>query len=144
SAAAVAVDSALDRAEVEGAPREVRADDSTEPLSEDERADALYRAFLGAMHQFAWSPAESRWIIIHDAHGLSSELQRQLKLAPLQTQEERDLLIRMLLDVASVDGPVDEAEQEFLLDFVDRSQLDGARPGERGHVAQHDLRRASH
>jgi|GEM_PF-6030958 len=136
SAAAVAVDSALDRAEGSAAPKLIL------PLSPDEREDAIYRAFERVMHLFAWDPRAEEWVIVHEAQGLSAELQRQLKLAPLESHEDRQLMVRMLLDVATVDGKLNEPEREVLLDFVDRSQATGTRPGERGRVSQNDLRMA--
>src|SRR5690554_5473880 len=134
SAAAVAVDSALDRAEGSNAPK------LSLPLSPDEREDAIYRAFERVMHLFAWDPRAEEWVIVHETQGLNAELQRQLKLAPLESHEDRQLMVRMLLDVATVDGKLNEPEREVLLDFVDRSQATGTRPGERGRVSQNDLR----
>lgn len=138
SAAVVGVDSAIDKAE--------EPDDKTPaaPLTEDEREDAIYRAFQRVMHLFAWDPKAEEWVVIHDAQGISAELQRQLKLAPLESNEDRHLMVRMLLDVATVDGELNESEEEVLLDFVDRSQATGNRPGERGRVSQNDLRLAGH
>jgi uncharacterized tellurite resistance protein B-like protein len=142
SAAAVAVDSRIDQAESQTEAEAGAAGPADAALNDDEYDDALYRAFQRVMHLFAWNPGQEKWIIIHDAQGLSSELQRQLKLAPLESQEDRELLIRMLLDVAGVDGPIDGAEEEVLLDFVDRAEVTGTRPGARGRVSQNDLRRA--
>lgn len=145
SAATTAIDSALDEEEGAapkndgGTPSVTSVDD----LSADQREDVLYRAFERVMFHFAWDPANEEWVITHEARGLGSELQRQLKLAPLDSPEDRELVTRMMLDVATSDGEVSEEEQEVLLDFVDRDQIGGVRPGERGRVSQNDLRRAS-
>ncbi len=146
TAAATGVDSAIDRAE--GAPKPQKDGGAPvvnrlDELSEEERDDALYRAFERVMHLFAWDPAAEKWVIVHEARGLGSELQRQLKLAPLESPEDRELLTRMLLDVATADAKVDAAEREVLLDFVNREEITAARPGSRGLVSQNDLRRAS-
>jgi tellurite resistance protein len=143
SAASTAVDSALDDAEKDGGAEPRRVPPSLQAMSEEERQDALYRAFEQVMYLFAWDPATEEWSIVHEARGLGSELQRQLKLAPLGSPEDRELLTRMLLDVATVDKEISAAEEEMLLDFVDRDTIARGRPGERGHVSQDDLRRAS-
>src|SRR5690554_3463921 len=137
SAAAVAVDSAIDRAEGDN-PAKPAA-----PLSEEALDDALYRSFSRVMDLLVWVHRAQEWVIIDDAQGLRAELQRQLKLAPLESYEDRHLMVRMLLDVATVDGKLNEPEQEALLDFVDKSQATGNRPGERGRVSQNDLRMAA-
>jgi tellurite resistance protein len=145
SAATTAVDSALDKAadEDQRANDGPRAVQSIDELDEEARQEAVYRAFERVMHRFAWDPSAEDWVIVHEARGLGSELQRQLKLAPLTSPDDRELLTRMLLDIATADKEVSRAEKEVLLDFVDRDQISGARPGERGHVTPHDLRRAS-
>lgn len=142
SAATTAVDAAIDDAEKDDAAPE-RMPTSVQALNEEELHDALYRAFEQVMYLFAWDPSSESWTIVHEARGLGSELQRQLKLAPLDSPEDRELLTRMLLDVASADKDVDRAEEEMLLDFVDRDKIARGRPGERGRVSQDDLRRAS-
>ncbi|QDG50896.1 hypothetical protein FIV42_09170 [Persicimonas caeni] len=145
SAATTAIDSALDEEEGEapkndgGAPTVTSVDE----LSAEQREDVLYRAFERIMFHFAWDPANEEWVIVHEARGLGSELQRQLKLAPLESPEDRELVTRMMLDVATADDELSEAEEEVLLDFIDRDQIQNARPGERGRVSQNDLRRAS-
>lgn len=142
NAAATAMDAAVDQAEREmdtSAPKP----NATEEVTEEDLKDALYRAFERVMHLFAWDPSDKEWVIVHEARGLGSELQRQLKLAPLESPEDRELLTRMLLDVATADHEVNRAEEEVLLDFIDRERITAARPGERGRVAQNDLRRAS-
>src|SRR5690554_2605567 len=68
SAAAVAVDSAIDRAEGDDKP------EPSAPLSAEELDDAIYRAFSRVMHLFAWDPKAQEWVIIHEAQGLSAEL----------------------------------------------------------------------
>lgn len=138
-AATVAVDSAVDEA---SEPLDDQAAAADAPLNKDERADAVYRAFQRVMHLFAWNSDEERWVIIHQAHGLSADLQRQLKLAPIETSGDQDLLVRMLLDVASADDDIDSAEYEILLDFIDPASIPNARPGQRGYVSQNDLREA--
>jgi uncharacterized tellurite resistance protein B-like protein len=143
SAATTAVDSAIDNADKNEDATPERLPTSLQALNDDEREDGLYRAFEQVMYLFAWDPADEAWSIVHEARGLGSELQRQLKLAPLGSPEDRELLTRMLLDVATVDKDLDKAEEEMLLDFVDLDKIARARPGERGHVSQDDLRRAS-
>lgn len=140
-----AIDSALDEAE-EGGERNDGGrpvPTSIDELSQEEREDALYRAFERVMFNFAWDPANEEWVIVHEARGLGSELQRQLKLAPLESPEDRELLTRMLLDVATADDELSREEEEVLLDFVDRDKITAGRPGARGRVSQNDLRRAS-
>ncbi|MFW5967178.1 MAG: hypothetical protein ACOCV2_06650 [Persicimonas sp.] len=138
-----AVDSKLDEAAEEDQPDEEPTVGSLDELSEEEREDLLYRAFEQVMHRFAWDPSDDEWVVVHEARGLGSELQRQLKLAPLESKKDRDVLTYMLLDIASADDEVDRAEQEFLLDFVDREKLLEGRNIHRARVSQSELRETS-
>ena len=145
-AATTAVDSALDdadKAEASEAERAAKMVSDVSELSDDERQDALYRAFMYVMHRFAWDPANDEWVVVHDARGLGSELQRQLKLAPVESKSDRDILERMLVEVATADDELDRAEEELLLGFVDRSKITQGAHITRWRVSQNDLRQTT-
>ncbi|MFW6057342.1 MAG: hypothetical protein ACOC9W_00660 [Persicimonas sp.] len=118
-----AIDSKLDEAKEDAEASDKPQKQSLEELTDEEREDALFRAFEQVMHRFAWDPTTDQWVIVHEARGLGSELQRQLKLAPLETKADREVLTQMALEVASADGKIDRTEQEVLLDFVDRDKV---------------------
>lgn len=143
-AAAVAVDARIDQAETRRAQQEASAAAYLEAgdLPLEKYGDAVNFAFQRVMHLFAWDAKNQRWLLTHEAQGVSAELQRQLKLAPIESAEMRELLVRMLLDVASADGSVHSAEREVLLDFVDREEIATNRSAERGFVSQADLQSA--
>lgn len=138
-----AIDSKLDEAKEDAEASDKPKKQSLEELTDEEREDALFRAFEQVMHRFAWDPTTDQWVIVHEARGLGSELQRQLKLAPLETKADREVLTQMALEVASADGEIDREEQEVLLDFVDRDKVVQGPSTARARVTQNDLRRTT-
>ena len=136
-AATTAVDSSLDQAD--------KPDDEEPagPVTDEQRRDALFRAFQSVMHRFAWDSQNDRWVAIHEVRGLGNELQRQLKLAPLESGRDREVLERMMLDVATADGDVTTEEREVLLDFIDREELRKGRTAVLQKLSQSDLRQTT-
>lgn len=136
-AATTAVDSSLDKSAKgdENAP--------TGDITDEDRRDALFQAFQSVMHRFAWDSQNDRWVAIHEVRGLGNELQRQLKLAPIETKRDRTVLERMMLDVATADDEVNEAEREILLGFIDREKLRDGRSSVLQKLTQADLRQTS-
>ena len=141
-AATTAVDSSLDKAsssdEDESAANTVDGE-----VTDEDRRDALFRAFQTVMHRFAWDSQNDRWVAIHEVRGLGNELQRQLKLAPLESNRDRKVLERMMLDVATADEDLNEAEREMLLGFIDREKLRDGRSSVLQKLTQADLRQTS-
>lgn len=145
-AATTAVDSAVDEAEGRPAHEKLseQAPKASDELDADTLEDVLYRGFERVMHLFAWDPSSEEWVVVHDARGLGSELQRQLKLAPVASTTDRDILEHMLIETATVDGELDRVEEEVLLEFVDRSKLTrGQAAAGRVRVNQNDLRQTT-
>ncbi|MGM0558605.1 MAG: hypothetical protein ACQEVA_19625 [Myxococcota bacterium] len=136
-AATTAVDSSLDKS--------VKADDDapTGEVTDEDRRDALFRAFQSVMHRFAWDSQNDRWVAIHEVRGLGNELQRQLKLAPVESKRDRKVLERMMLDVATADDELNEAEREILLGFIDREKLRDGRSSVLQKLTQADLRQTN-
>lgn len=137
AAATAAVESSLDRA----AP--AQRGDGEGVAADDARRDALFRAFQSVMHRFAWDGSREQWVAIHEVRGLGNELQRQLKLAPVESGRDRDVLERMMLDVATVDEEVSGDEADVLLGFIDRDALNQRLGSAARRLSQADLRQTS-
>jgi uncharacterized tellurite resistance protein B-like protein len=138
-AATTAVDSSLDKSVKSDGEEQAPTGDVTD----EDRRDALFRAFQSVMHRFAWDSQNDRWVAIHEVRGLGNELQRQLKLAPLESKRDLKVLERMMLDVATADDDLNEAEREMLLGFIDRDKLRDGRSSVLQKLTQADLRQTS-
>jgi hypothetical protein len=90
-------------------------------LTVDQQKVGLVAAFASVMHAFAWDPAGRRWLHATAAPDLLGALERQLHFHPPRTAFDKTLVARMLVEVATVDGPLGEEELGYLQDVLDPS-----------------------
>ncbi len=88
-------------------------------LSSKEKQQAAVEAFKTVVSQFAWDEPNGRWISLQAAKELMSPFQQQLAEGPVEHPYDKSVLARMLVEVASADGSLAEAERSFLMDFLD-------------------------
>ena len=90
-----------------------------EPLGDDEMCKAIVMAFQRVASAFLWDPAGGRWISTELTPELSTDFDRQLRLASPKELGERAVLARILAAVANADGKIAPEEREFLEEFID-------------------------
>jgi uncharacterized tellurite resistance protein B-like protein len=85
----------------------------------------MLRAFWGVATAFAFDPSANRIVSIKAFDAYATALSKMLAAAPFATPEARDLLARVLADVAAADGRVDDAERAFLGAVLGRAAEEG-------------------
>ncbi|MBL4846481.1 MAG: TerB family tellurite resistance protein [Planctomycetes bacterium] len=95
-------------------------------FSESERKAGIVVAFRSVADRFVWDPSRERWVSTEGAGELLSDFDRLLRLAPIQSEGDRRIAARMLVEVARADGHVTQTEWAFLASFVpgDLSSVD--------------------
>jgi tellurite resistance protein len=92
-------------------------DESTRYSSADQEA-AVVRAFESVRSQFAWDAREERWILGSAAQDTLSGFSAQLASHPVTERYDLGVMARLLTEIASADGEVDDDERSFLIDFL--------------------------
>ncbi|RMG06511.1 MAG: hypothetical protein D6731_25685 [Planctomycetota bacterium] len=88
--------------------------DGQSPYTDEERRAAALEAFQGVVRRFAWDERGQRWIAREGADALLTDFERQLEVAPVTQPRDRELLARMLTEVARADGRLTPKEWELL------------------------------
>ena len=101
-----------------GESQEVEATETQEALTEDEREQAVLRAFNAVSNRFVWDASQEHWLSARVAVGVVPEFTRQLAEFPLETRFDRVILARMLVEIAAADGTLAAEEQAFLNGFL--------------------------
>ena len=90
--------------------------------TDEEMQVAAVEAFRGVQSQFAWDTKGNRWISKRALQDALSPFERQAAEFPVDNAYDRSILARMLVEVACADGSLHEAEESFLLEFMDQSE----------------------
>ncbi|MBW2732566.1 MAG: TerB family tellurite resistance protein [Deltaproteobacteria bacterium] len=98
--------------------------DSSPPgvYSEDEKQSAVIAAFRQVLPSFVWDGTARRWLSARAATGLLPEFNQQLVAAPISREVDRDVLARMLVEVAQADGVLAPEERGFLESFLGKEE----------------------
>lgn len=88
-------------------------------LDEDETEAALVEAFRTVKGRFVWVPGKGQWVATRAAEALMPPFQRQLTRHPVSHPYDRQVLARMLVELARSDGDVAAAEQDLLTDLIE-------------------------
>jgi uncharacterized tellurite resistance protein B-like protein len=91
-------------------------------LSDEEEREAVVEAFRTVQSRFVWDPSQRAWISARAAADLMSPFQRQLAEHPLTHPYDRQVLARMLVEIARADGKVETEEQTWLTDLLSADQ----------------------
>jgi len=98
---------------------------STAPkYSEQEQQVAAIEAFRTVANQFAWDGKNNRWISRRAMQDTMSPFERQVAEHPVEHPYDRDVLSRMLVEVTCADGQLSEAEDAFLMEFLEGSSVE--------------------
>lgn len=86
--------------------------------SEDDKRDAVERAFQAVAGRFVWDTQQGRYIAAQAAGDVLTDFMRQLQAAPATTKYDRSVVARMLTEIAAADGQLGQDEHAFLAGFV--------------------------
>jgi tellurite resistance protein len=86
--------------------------------SEDDKRDAIERAFQAVATRFVWDTQQGRYIAAQAAGDVMTDFMRQLQAAPATTKYDRSVVARMLTEIAAADGQLGEDEHAFVAGFV--------------------------
>lgn len=88
-------------------------------LSAAEEKAAVVEAFKSVSSQFVWDRTNGgRWIAAAAARDLMSPFELQLADGSITQTYDRQVLARMLVEVAQADGHLVESERAFMTDFL--------------------------
>jgi hypothetical protein len=86
--------------------------------SEDDKRDAVERAFQAVAGRFVWDTQQGRYIAAQAAGDVMTDFMRQLTAAPPATRYDRGVVARMLTEIAAADGQLGADEHAFVAGFV--------------------------
>lgn len=87
-------------------------------FSEQDKQDAVVRAFESVSGQFAWDAQNQRYISAQAAGDVLSAFMKQLGTHPVSATYDRGVLARMLTEIAVSDGNLGDDERAFLSGFI--------------------------
>ena len=104
---------------VAGASREaVQAGEEKLRYSEDDKRDAIERAFQSVSDRFAWDAQQGRYVAAQAGGDAGPGFLRQLAEAPATNRYDRLVSARMLTEIASADGQLGQDEHMFVSGFL--------------------------
>lgn len=86
--------------------------------TEEEKEMAVVEAFREVSSSFVWEGSGQRWISAQAGADLLPEFNQQLAVAPVVAQKDRDVLARMLVEIARADGTFAAEERTFLREVL--------------------------
>lgn len=86
--------------------------------SEAQVKQAIVDAFKGVANQFAWDASGQRWVSATVFRELQTEFATMLQAVSFDKSWDKNILARMLAEIAAADGKVDDAEREFFHAFT--------------------------
>lgn len=101
-----------------GGGPEASGEEGEESFSEEERKAGVLLAFRSIANKFVRDEETGRWIAAEDAGDLLCQFAKQLGIAPVLADQDREIASRMLVEVARADGQVTPTEWEFLAEFI--------------------------
>ena len=91
----------------------------TPTLSQEQRDTAAVEAFTSVSGQFEWDSNRGGWVSSDAAANMMSGFQRQVGGAPIDAPYDQEIAARMMVEVASADGDLQEEERDVLTLFID-------------------------
>jgi len=86
--------------------------------SKDQVKQATLEAFKSAQNQFAWDASQNRWVAASVFKELQTEFAVTIQATVFDKPWDRNILARMLTEVAAADGTIEEQEREFFHAFT--------------------------
>ena len=87
-------------------------------LSESEKQQAIVAAFQSVSSRFFFDAQRNHWVSKNAQKELLSPFDLQLQQAPIAHNYDRQLLTRMLVEIAMADGHLAQAEEAWLMSFL--------------------------
>ena len=89
-----------------------------EEPTKDQVTQATLEAFRAAQNQFAWDNSQQRWVAASVFKELQTEFAVTVQAAVFDKPWDRNILARILTEVAAADGTVEEQERDFFHAFT--------------------------
>ena len=87
-------------------------------LSNAEQQEAVLEAFRSVAGQFVWDGQNGRWIAAAAARDLMSPFELEIADGPIESNYDKQVLARMLVEIAAADGTLVESERAFMTEFL--------------------------
>ena len=93
----------------------------------EDKEEAIVEAFKKVAHRFYFDEAQGQWTqapaaaprtVDKPAPEQKSAVEEQIEKSPLSTRFDREVLARILVELAAADGEIESAEQDFLESVV--------------------------
>lgn len=117
--------------------------DSRNNLSESEKQQAIVAAFQSVSSRFYFDAQRNHWVSKNAQKELLSPFDLQLQQAPIAHNYDRQLLTRMLVEIAMADGHLAPAEENWLMSFLDPSSGSIQEIAQRPQLTSAELQMAS-
>jgi uncharacterized tellurite resistance protein B-like protein len=91
---------------------------SSNTLSTREQSAALVEAFRTVQNQFVWDAHRNTWISQGSMNEAMSEFERLLTAAPIVHPYDRQIMARMLVEIARGDGRLSSEESTWLTEVI--------------------------
>lgn len=85
----------------------------------DSKHNAVVAAFMTVSKKFAWSSNDNAYVMADHLEGMLSEFDKQMREHPLKNRWDKAVCARVLAEVASADGQIEDEEQEMFNSFLD-------------------------
>jgi hypothetical protein len=112
-------------------------------LSQGEQQQAVLAAFQSVASRFYFDPQRNTWVSKAAEKELFSPFDLQLNNSPVRHNYDRQLLGRMLVEIAMADGILAPAEESWLLSFLDPSMGSIQSISQRPKITSAELNTAS-
>lgn len=90
----------------------------TRHFSAKEKRQAGEGAFRAVISQWLWDGFRATWLVRAEAGRFISDFQRQVASAGLAANYDREVAVRMMMEVAQVDDRISAPEEDFLIRFL--------------------------
>ncbi len=89
--------------------------------TEEDVQRGVVDAFKQVQSSFVWNDEKGQFVATQSAGSLASAFKKRLSQDPISSRFDSEILSRLLVDVANVDGSLAEEEKQFLAGFIDGS-----------------------
>ncbi len=108
---------------------------------------ATIAAFRQVRHRFRWDDSEKLWISIPSTEEITplapQDFEGQMQVAPVLERGDRNILIRLLIEIAHADHRLSNDEKSFLGEFLGEYQDGGEQVLHRHSLTREELRLTS-
>lgn len=132
---------------IKGMPSEAANTVENPLFSEVALRRATVSAFRQVRNRFRWEEEATRWVAIppvqEEITAVPIDFEGQMHAAPILERGDRNILLRLLLEIAHADARLSSDEKSFLGEFLDPYQEVGEQVLYRHALTREELRRTS-